>query len=420
MLVDTISSTFAASFALRDTKPIKPNRPTPRVQRAPDVIVKGRSMNPLESRRRPLSRCVLLAIAMVACWAALWPVKGVFAQVSKPHTIAVRIPTPQPPEALAATEVRGLLPHPNDRHYFGLEATHPGAVMAVTLIAESADAVRLGDDVNFVVLTEQGLSRFLAGEDPLSVKHAAGSPLLFDQVGNRLTALVPGSPVGPGAGGYTIIVYNNGTIPVAYTLQVEGGVLRDDARQTFATVQVAAAVDVTVDNREGIVKRLAVAPALAGALPQAPVQLPVAPLRARRVSGALGPLQDRHYLNLTSEGDGGEIVLTLRMREGQSASDGANFWVMTQDGVRHLVQGGLAQELNLAIGRLVSESGESTVYEARLRAAPNVVYTVVVFNDGPEIAAYSLSVQGGVLIDPYGQTNEARAAALEVIALAAR
>ena len=383
-------------------------------------------MNPLEPRR-PLFHRALVAMAIVVCWAGvvLWPVEGVFAQVSKPHTIDVRIPTPQPPETLAATEVRGLLPHPNDRHYFGLAATQPGAVMAVTLIAEPADAVRLGDDVNFVVLTEEGLRRFLAGEDPLAVKHAAGSPLMFDQVGNRLTALVPGSA----ADGYTIIVYNNGTIPVAYTLQVEGGVLRDDARQTLATVQVAAATDpelldggvnVTVDNREGIVKRLAVAPVLAGTLPQAPVQLPVAPLRARRVSGALGPLQDRHYLNLTTEGDGGEIVLTLRMREGQDASDGANFWVMTEDGVRHLVQGGLAQELNLVTGRLVSASSTGTVYEARLRTAPHVVYTVVVFNDGPEVASYSLSVQGGVLIDQYGQTNEARAAALEVLALAVR
>ena len=287
--------------------------------------------------------------------------------------------------------------------------------MAVTLIAEPADAVRLGEDVNFVVLTEEGLSRFLAGEDPLAVKHAAGSPLLFDRVGNQLTALVPGTD----ADGYTIIVFNNGTIPVAYTLEVEGGVLRDDARQTFSTVQAAATAEATVDSRQGIVKRMAVAPALASALPQAPVQLPVAPLRARRLSGALGPLQDRHYLNLTSEGDGGEIVLTLRMREGRGALDAANFWVMTQDGVRLLVQGGLAQELNLAVGRLVSESDENTVYEARFRAAPNVVYTVVVFNDRPEVAAYSLSVQGGVLIDQYGQTNEARAATLELIALTA-
>ncbi len=384
----------------------------PRAYSRQGVMTKGRSMSPLECRSS-LGNRVLLIVAVIACWgwAALLHVEDVHAQSSLPHTIAVQIPTAQPPHALAATQVRGLLPHSGDRHFFGLEASQPGAALAVTLIAEPASAVHSGSDVNFVVLTEDGLRSFLAGADPVAVKHATGSPLLFDQVGNRLTALVPGTV----AGGYTVIVYNNSATPVAYTLQVEGGILRDDARQTVAAVQVAAGPD----PRQGIVKRLAVAPALASALPQAPMALPAEPLRARRISGALAPQQDRHYLNLVAE-EGGEVVLTLRMAQGQGVAGGANFWVMTQDGVRHLVQGGLAQELNLATGRLVTAGDAGTVYEARLRAAPHVVYTVVVFNDGPSVAVYSLSVQDGVLVDQYGQTNEARAAALEVIALAAR
>jgi hypothetical protein len=328
--------------------------------------------------------------------------------MSMPHTIAVQVPNAQPPAALAATEVRGLLPHTGDRHFFGLAAAQPGAALAVTLTAEPASAVQAGGDVNFIVLTEEGLRSFLAGVDPLLVKHAIGSPLLFDQVGNRLTALVPGTA----AGGYTVIVFNNAATPVAYTLQVQGGVLRDDARQTLFAIQA------TADPRQGIVRRLAVAPALANALPQAPVALPADPLRARRISGTLAPLRDRHYLNLIADA-GDEIVLTLRTDMSQETA-GVNFWVMTQDGVRHLVLGGLAQELNLATGRLVSAGDTGQVYEARLRAAPNLTYTVVIFNDGPADAAYSLSVRGGVLIDPYGQTNEAAAAALEVIALATR
>src|SRR5690606_34480120 len=79
-----------------------------------------------------------------------------------------------------ATELRGLLPHQFAQHYFSLEATEPGGAFAVTLVVEPATA-RIDNSVNFVVLSAEGMKKVLDGADPLAVKTAIGSPLLFDQ-----------------------------------------------------------------------------------------------------------------------------------------------------------------------------------------------------------------------------------------------
>ena len=326
-----------------------------------------------------------------------------------------------------ASELRGFLPHQFDHHYFRLEATKAGGAFGVTLVVEPS-AVLEDNAVNFVVLTEDGMTKFASGIDPMLVKTAVGSPLLFDQVGNRRTALVPGSV----ETNYTVVVFNNGKLPVTYALQVDGGTLIDDAGQTYSSVTVGAplmdaaegvaqsanrapTMDVTLAKYEGVVKRFGISkPASTSMLAMLQSMMPEH-VRARRMSGALYNWQDRHYLNLATDMGGGEIVLTLRYDSDGGLPTHLNFWVMTQDGVRQLVQGGMAQELNMATGLPVA--GEPGVYQARLRMAENMLYTVVVFSEGMVEADYTLSVQGGILMDRYGQTREAHAAEMELAAL---
>lgn len=337
-----------------------------------------------------------------------------------------------------ATELRGLLPHPHDRHYFGLESIQPGDAFALTLTVEPAAALLDAGSVNFVVLTANGLQRFLAGADPLAVNVAVGSPMIFDQVGNRLTALVPGSS----EGGYTVIVFNHGQTPVTYVLHAQGGLLRDDAGQTFAAVTVDAAEGAVI--RRSKQQEWAAAPlfasgpdanhvptedesAVAALLKERAAgtgnfveSLPVRwtePVRARRLSGTLIGSQTQHFFTLAAEGAAEEILLSMQLPAGSTGQD-AGFWVLTQDGVRSMILGGLPQELNLAAG--IQHPLAPGRYEARLRLARQVLYTVVVYHAGELPTDYALSVQGGVLVDQYGQTNEAYAAALEVWALSSK
>ena len=387
--------------------------------------------------RRIAQGLQLLAIAALVGFSLLLP-QDSQAQLARAQVIKVDVPAAVP-QVAPVHELRGLLPYTNDRHYFGLEATDAGEGFAVSLTVEPAHLLAEPGAVNFVVLTADGLQQFLAGADPLAVKVAAGKPLLFDQVRNRLTALVPGLPTGDGdTGGYTVIVYNNSGEAVTYTLQVRGGELRDDAGQTSAATgatmlhmplqeEIApVAPRAPVASRGGLVQRMTLLPrrddvredvTLEKTVQPVPVMPPVEPVRARRVSGRLSRSYDRHYLDLAADSSDGALTLTLRYVARNGSLPGEiNFWVMTPNGVRHLVQGGSAQELNLAIGQPLP--GQQGIYQAQLRMAPNAAYTLVIFNDSGSVVDYALDVEGGVLLDAYGQTNEAQAAAMEVLALA--
>lgn len=326
---------------------------------------------------------------------------------------------------LRATELRGELPRQFDHHYFGLEAAKPGGAFALTLIVEPASVLK-ENAVNFVVLTDDGVKKVAAGVDPVAVKTAMGSPLLFDHEANRLTALVPGTTQSK----YTVVVFNNSKMATTYTLQVDGGMLVDATGQTVSAAKAGAltsgaltAMGVAQQNQidqeavlakfEGVVKRFGIAPS-AEAVSLFEKLLPDA-VRAHQVSGSLKNWQDRHFLNLAPDMGGGEVTLTLHYDAAGGVPTHLDFWVLTQDGARHLAQGGMAEELSLASGLPVP--GEPGVYRARLRMAQNLLYTVVVYSEGMVLADYTLSVQGGVLIDSYGQTHEAQSQH-EIMALA--
>jgi hypothetical protein len=243
---------------------------------------------------------------------------------------------------------------------------------------------------------------------------ATGAPLLFDPQDNRRTALVPG--VQPA--GFTVIVYGSADHSMRYTLQVQGGLLRDDAGQSQSLVMVD---DGTAGNRALLDSQ---APKPAEIVTQAEIIKQTEGVPARRLTGVLAGHGDRHYLRLApatgdvADGTKGEVSLTLQYIAHQPGQQGKlNVWVLTQDGVRQWQQGGLIQELNLAGGSPALTLAGATVMQTTLRVAERVPYVVVVYNQMDDAANYTLNVEGAVVVDEFGQTNEAQAAVAELLAL---
>jgi hypothetical protein len=118
---------------------------------------------------------------------------------------------------------------------------------------------------------------------------------------------------------------------------------------------------------------------------------------------------------LALDGAAGEVTFDLHFVSRAPDEQGRlNVWVLTEDGLRHVTQGALIEELNLAHGAPVRSLAGTTHLRTRLRVADEVSYMVVVTNDLGREASYTLTVAGARLIDEQGQTNEAKAAALEV------
>lgn len=307
------------------------------------------------------------------------------------------------------TTLQGSLPLRYSAHYLGLEPTVRDGLVILTLAYEPQDQPNLLGFVNFLVLTEDGLRRYLAGEDARELNIAAGSPLQFDPVGNKMAAAFRDS----GRGVYTVIVYNNSELPITYTLTADGAVLVDGSNQTQAPGSSTAdtAIDPAIDAGQPILPTVA---RVDEPMAAPPTTLPGA-ITARRVSGALARPANRHYLTVQPDVRDGLIAFNFRYdpMDVRELIGNINFWILDEDGLRRMIAGVEPGDLNLGTGFPVPFGPFANELQASFNASGSNPYTVIVFNDSDIPTTYVLSAKGGVLMDQYAQTNEAKVAAIE-------
>jgi hypothetical protein len=350
-----------------------------------------------------MSRRVRLAVRMCACCLAL--IGQLVWLAAFPAAVGLAAPVRQI-TTVRGQSLQGSLPLKFNAHYLGLEPALRDGVISLTLAYEPQNNPNLRGFVSFLVLTEDGLRRYLAGEDARSLQIATGTPLQFDPIGNKVAAAFRDS----GRGSYTVIVYNNSDLPVTYALNVEGGVLIDEANQTL-TAALAGAEPTPTPTAT---------PAVAAGTADPVTFLLPGSITARRITGALSRRGERHYMNMKPDIRDGLIIFnfTFDPMNVRELLGNINFWILDEDGLRRVIAGGRPEDLNLATGFPVPFSPFPNELQASFNASGSNPYTVVIYNSSDVPATYAMAVNGGVLIDQYGQTNEAKVAALEAAALA--
>lgn len=284
--------------------------------------------------------------------------------------------------------LQGELPYQFTAHYFGIEVNQRDGLIALTLAYEPQNNRNLRGLVNFMVLDEDGMRRFQAGTNPRDLDLAAGSPLEFDDVGNKMS----GAFRAVGRGEYTVIVYNNAQLPIRYTLIAEGATLVDNANQSIDP-------DAPVVEDEEIVEVVA--------------ETPPSPLGAaidNQLSGILDTTIGRHYLEVQPDIRDGNLIFDFRYDPlDQPALHGnVNFWVLDQKGLNAIIRGDKPRDVNLATGFPVPFNPFPNELQASFNASGKNTYTTVIYNQTAIPATYVLTVDGGQLVDRYGQTLEAK------------
>jgi hypothetical protein len=364
-------------------------------------------------RIAPPALRALLALA-VALLAFVIPVAG--------NVTAVHAVPPQQTATERATSVNGSL-NPAAYHYLGLEPTLRDGTVVLTIALEPADDVALRDAINFIVLTDDGLRRVLAGTDPLDLDIAASAPLQFDPIGNKYQAVFKASGKGP----YTVVVYNAGGKIGGYNLTALNAVLLDDANQV--TVVAAApeplnppSLEASTTPTETMEARVSISqgsPLALGAI-TGPVTQPAPSVNALRLSGLLDSALNRHFLNVQpAQRDGGIELEMVYEPRGRQTDGMVNFYVMDQDALRRFVYGADFDSVELAAGASKPFSPNPNELVAEFTASGSSEYTVVPFSLSPLTVTYILQIAGGQLVDRYGQTNEAAAARAEFAAMSA-
>ncbi|MFN8489295.1 MAG: hypothetical protein U0350_17060 [Caldilineaceae bacterium] len=344
------------------------------------------------------ARCVRPWLQLWACWLSL----GLSGLLPTQLTLAAPL---QRPNSVSSNVLTGQLPQQYSAHYLALETSERDANITLTLSYDPQDNPNLRGFVNFLVLTEDGLRQYLAGGDLKTLNIASGSPVQFDPIGNKMQAAFRDS----GRGKYTVVVFNNAASPIQYTLSAQGGLLTDASGQTSPPIATPAPTTEPV--------------AVQNAIPTpAPANLPTNAIRARKVTGPLVSKPDRRYLQMETGLRDGLVALRLAYdpQDQRALTGNVNFWVLDEDGLRRMINGEKAVDLNLATGFPVPFSPRLNEVQASFTASGHGPYTVVVYNNAPVSATYALAIDGGLLIDQYGQTNEAKAAAVEMAALAGK
>jgi LysM repeat protein len=136
---------------------------------------------------------------------------------------------------VSAPEMKGELPIQNTQHYFDLVPDQKDGEVTLTLGYDPQDSSELARRLNFWVLDPAGFNRYTDATSDVVLSEiaiAAGSSapgLLPHQRQAKFTA--------SGFGPYTVIVYNNSTVPATYDLAAVGATLSDDAKQSTTAQQ---------------------------------------------------------------------------------------------------------------------------------------------------------------------------------------
>jgi hypothetical protein len=306
--------------------------------------------------------------------------------------------------------VQGALMRQQERHLLGAApVTSKGELLLTLTFAPPFDPVQgvlLQDPIQVTVLSEAGLRQLLEGAPLESVNLATAVPAV--QIGGnwQIEWRIAGSE------GYTIIVASRTDKAVYYNLAVKGGVLFDDAHQT-AALKLAGQVDRQLAGQRWEKVANGLTMLLGTDIPAQAVRMVTVvgdPVRKEHFSGSMGRQYDRHYFALEPAEHGGEVALTVRHAVMPGLRSRFNFLVLTQDGVAQLLRGAKPEELSLATGTLVGIEDGDAVLQAYFRTPGNGPYTVVLYNNSQLEVDYKLDVEGGVLVDRYGQSWEAKPA----------
>lgn len=338
-------------------------------------------------------------------------------------------------QSLRAREVRGTLPGGKFAQiWLGLAPETSGA--QVTVVSEWDRSNPLANGLNFYILDDQGVRR--VGEETLStIALGAGNPDFTvnspdNQLGASFNAI--------GLAQYTIVVSNESSQDASFTLRVTNGFILDESNQvvdpsapitttttttatnTVATPAPTAVVATTTSTTTTAAPAVTTSVAAttttttttttAVATPSATTAATTSSVvRALTLSGELPNQNDQHFLGLEPEGTDAQVTLRLTFdpQDNTELARRLNFWVLTPNGLQQMLEGADASDVAIAAGNRVFRA-ESNERVASFQADGPGSFTVIVYNNATVPGSYTVSVDGGTLIDDAGQTKEGKAA----------
>lgn len=293
---------------------------------------------------------------------------------------------------IRARRVTGELGEWITKHYLEVDSNERDGLVRLKMTYQPDNVRELLGKTNFLVLDEDGLRRYVAGDDPRTLNIATGFPSPVGEDDTTLLAAFKSS----GEKDYTVVVFNDSDVTSTYALEANGALLEDDYGQTNES-KVAALEQA----------------ALRGELPvptptPAPTARPITPLYGPTLTGELTNPFEHHYYGLLPTFVDGTMIVTMDFdpRDTQELAENINFMILDDDGWRRVLAGARPEDVELATGYVVEYGDDAGKLRATLNASGKGEYTVIVYNNSYVPGLYSLTAKGALLEDASEQAIE--------------
>lgn len=289
--------------------------------------------------------------------------------------------------------VSGQLNEQFDKHYLGLQVIDPSQPVTIKMDYQPQHSHTLDEGSGFYVFKQGGFDRYINAAPPSESVFVTGSSESMSGIKRKVAQIgsTDASEI------VTIVVFNDTTMDLSYTLTGENVTFVDESGEQVVSGSTPAAPATSTPAPSG----------LQAAADPAPVVTTNA-VRSTWVQGELNEQFAKHYLGLEVIDTGRPVTIKMEYdpQDSQQIDDSSGFYVFKQTGFDRYVNAAPPSESAFATSSMDSMGGmKRKVAEIGINDVGEIV-TLVTYNDTTMPFSYTLTGENVLFLDDSGEQVE--------------
>ena len=299
--------------------------------------------------------------------------------------------------SVESSNVSGQLNEQFAKHYLGLQVIDTSQPVTIKMDYQPQHSHQLDENSGFYVFEQSGFDKYINAEPPSDTAFRTGTQESMGGIKRKVTQI--------GADDVsdivTIVVYNDSTMDLSYTLTGENVRFVDESGEQVVSGSTPAVPETATSTPSGLQ-----AAAVPAATPEAVVT--TSAVRSTWVRGELNEQFSKHYLGLSVVDTGQPVTIKMEYdpQDSSQIDDSSGFYVFKQAGFDRYINAAPPSESVFLTGSLDSMDGvKRKVVEIGVDAVDEVV-TLVTFNDTTMPFSYTLTGENILFLDDSGEQVE--------------
>ena len=289
--------------------------------------------------------------------------------------------------------VSGQLNEQFAKHYLGLQVIDPSQPVTIKMDYQPQHSHTLDEGSGFYVFKQGGFDRYINAAPPSETVFVTGSSESMSGIKRKVAQIgsTDASEI------VTIVVFNDTTMDLSYTLTGENVTFVDESGEQVVSGSTPAAPETSTPAPSG----------LQAAADPAPV-VTTGAVRSPWVQGDLNEQFAKHYLGLEVIDTGRPVTIKMEYepQDSQQIDDSSGFYIFKQAGFDRYVNAAPPSESAFAASSMDSMGGmKRKVAEIGINDVGEIV-TLVTYNDTTMPFSYTLTGENVLFLDDSGEQVE--------------